>query len=226
MTTDSDADLLAGLVRDNRRLRRLLNQQNASSELRHRLRNTLALLRAVIRESAHTERDLSSYVDHLGDRLDAISRAQAQVDQYGEVSLRTLLLEELIRYGKHEDDTLVLSGPDFRLHPSSGQIVGLALHELAINAVEYGALGHNGGRVEVEWQVADMDRGPGLTLVWREFGGTISTDPACRGFGTKVLTHILAYNLSAETAITFGPGEFNCTIKLPLNEHLGRLATE
>ena len=218
MTDKSDAELIAELLEDNRRLRRLLDQQDTSGELRHRLRNTLALLRAVIRESANTERDLSSYVGHLGDRLDAISRAQAQADQHGEVNLRTLLLEEIFQYGKHESERFLLSGPDIRLQPKSGQILGLALHELAVNAVEYGALGTDNGHIEIMWSVVQKEPGPQLRLIWKERGLMIGAKPAHRGFGTRVLTHVLAYNLNAETDIIFEDDEFSCTIEFPLPE--------
>src|SRR5579875_3630523 len=115
MTAETDADRIAELEEDNRRLRRLLDQRDAPGELRHRLRSTLALLRAIIHRSASTERDLPGYVAHLEDRLEAVTRAQALADQDGAVDLRTLLGDELLLYGASESERLVLSGPDLGL---------------------------------------------------------------------------------------------------------------
>ena len=92
---DIEATRIAELEVDNRRLRRLLDQRNAPGELRHRLRNTVAMLRTIIRRSAETERDLEAYVGHLEDRLDTLVRAQAAADEHGSVELHKLLSDEL-----------------------------------------------------------------------------------------------------------------------------------
>ena len=225
MTADTDAERIAELEEDNRRLRRLLDQRDAPGELRHRLRTTLALLRAVVRKSADTERDLPGYVAHLEDRLDAIARAQAFADQYGEVDLRTLLADELLGYEASEGEKLLLSGPDVRLHPRAGQLLALVFHELAVNAVEHGVLGTEDGQVEISWSVAETGSDKQMLLAWTERGPARSVAPARAGFGTEVLTRMVAYDLKAETKIMFEPGGLRCTVSLPLPAQVGRVVT-
>src|ERR1700710_2546050 len=92
LTAGTDAERIAELEQDNRRLRQLLDHRDAPGELRPRLRSTLALLRAIIQRSAITGRDLSDYLAHLEDRLEAITNAQALADRHGAAELRELLL--------------------------------------------------------------------------------------------------------------------------------------
>jgi len=226
MMAGTDADRIAELEESNRRLRRLLDQRDAPGELRHRLRSTLALLRAVVRRSADTERDLAGYAAHLEDRLEAIVRAQALADQHGEIDLRTLLADELFQYGASEGNQLLLSGPDVRLQPRVGQVLALAVHELAVNAVEHGALGTDAGRVEVSWSLVAAEPDMRLLFTWKEFSPLLIVEPERRGFGTEVLTRMLAYDLKAGTDLAFEPGGLRCTIRLPLPKQAGQVAED
>lgn len=236
MTSGTEAERVAELETDNRRLRRLLDGRDTPGELRHRLRSTLALLRAVVRKSAETERDLPGFVAHLEDRLDAIMRAQAYADQHGTVRLQATLADELLQYGASEGDRLLLSGPAVALQPRAGQVVALAIHELAVNAVEHGAFGAGKGRLEVRWSVSGPEAAAVLVLTWAESGaspmpgspmpGSPMPRPARHGFGTEVLTRILPYELQAETEVTFGPDGLSCVLRIPLTERIGGVVTD
>ena len=223
MTADASADRIKDLEQDNQRLRRLLDQRDAPGELRHRLRSTFALLSAVIRKSVQTPRDQVSYANHLEDRLDAIARAQALADQHGEVSLHTVVAEELLKYGVLENDRVTLSGPQVLLQPRVGQIFALAIHELTINAVEHGALGSPNGRVEVHWRVNDAEPDRPLTLCWLEPEKRTDAQPSHAGFGTEVLTRMLSYSFKGDTTITYGTDGLRCTIRVPQADRLGRV---
>lgn len=227
MTEDhTEAARIAELEADNRRLRGLLDQRDAPGELRHRLRNTVAMLRTIIRTSAATERDLDIYVGHLEDRLDALARAQAAADDHGTVELHTMLADELLHYGASEGEQVLLSGPDVELQPRAGQILALAVHELAVNAVEHGALGTSTGRIEISWHVSGVAPRLVLAFTWKERDVTPVVEPARQGFGTEVLTRTLAYELKAETVLSFEPDGLRCTVRFPLPERIGRVAEE
>ena len=215
MTARTDQDRIRDLEQDNRRLRQSLDLRDAPGELRHRLRSTFALLSAIIRKSAQTPRDQASYANHLEDRIDAIARAQALADQYGEVSLHTILSEELLKYHALESDRVVLAGPTLSLRPRAGQIFALAIHELTINSVEHGALGLSDGNIEVRWSVRGAEPDTVLTVSWSEPGTRVDAQPSRTGFGTEILTRMLSYELRAETTITYGSHGVNCTIRIP-----------
>jgi two-component sensor histidine kinase len=227
MATDTAAALrIAELEADNSRLRRLLDQRDAPGELRHRLRNTMAILRGMIRKSAETGRDLDNYVGHLEDRLETLARAEAFINETGVVELHTLFADELLHYAVMEGDQATVLGPDVEFKPQAGQVLALAIHELVVNAVEHGALGAGTGQVEVASNVADEGSGPVLTLIWKEFDSDLHGNPSRSGFGTDVLTQMLRYELKAETSLAFEPDGLRCTIRLPLPENVGRVIHE
>src|SRR4051812_50202672 len=98
MTADTDAERIAELEEDNRRLRRLLDQRDAPGELRHRLRSTLALLRAIVHRAASTERDLPGYVALLEDRVEAVAPAPGHPLRNGGGGPRTLRPDGQFRF--------------------------------------------------------------------------------------------------------------------------------
>ena len=214
MTLDANSNRIEDLEQDNRRLRRLLDQRDAPGELRHRLRSTLGLITAVIRQSTQTPRDLASYAAHLEDRIDAITHAQALADEFGEVDLRTLIADQMLRYGALEGERLSLSGPTIVLTARIGQVMALAIHELAVNALEYGGLGEADGHIGVAWTV-DAVSGQLTSLTWTETGGKIDHAPTRSGFGIEVLTRMLAYQFGSRTHIVFGADGPRCTILFP-----------
>lgn len=225
ITSDADHGRIEELQANNRRLQRLLDQRDAPGELRHRLRSTTALLSAIIRRSAETKRDLPSYAAHLEDRLDAIVRAQGRADQYGEVDLRTLVADELLKHGVLEGDRLKLAGPEIALAPRIGQVFSLAIHELAINAVEHGRLGAPDADIEVTWNVVNKGAETSMQLTWAE-SGSIHGEPSHRGFGTDVLTRMLPYELNADAHFSFGAEELRYAIDILDLSGVGRVVTD
>ncbi|MCG6206401.1 sensor histidine kinase [Rhodopseudomonas sp. HC1] len=201
---------------DNYRLRQLLDQHDAPNKLRHRLRSTVALLRMVIRKSAESRTDIDAYMGLLEDRLDAIVRVQSIADEQGIIELQKLLTDELLHYRPLDGVRVLLSGPELALQPRMGQLLALALHELTVNAVEHGSLGGSTGRVEINWRVDETGRTPTLTFLWKEYDEVAVGKSGADGFGTEVLTRLLAYELGATTQLDFESDGLRCTIQLPL----------
>jgi two-component sensor histidine kinase len=203
-------DQIALLEEQNARLRRLLDNAGAPTELRHRLRSTLSLLRSIIHGTASDRRTLEDYVAHLDDRLDAIIRAQGMADTNGGVELRSFLTDQMLLYRIEEGAQLTIDGPDITLTPRMGQAIALALHELTANSIEFGSLGGS-GHVAVHWTVDDKR----LSLTWRETGGTIQPSDHI-GFGRDFIINGLPYQLSARTSYTLAPGLLVCAVSAPL----------
>lgn len=221
---------LAALEVDNARLRRLLDQAGMPDSLRPGMRDTLTMLRTIMRRSAENAEDVDSYVAHLQGRLDALTRVQTTTDTFGEADLHTLISDELLFHLVREGDGATITGPRVRLHSKAALLFALALHELASNAVEHGALPLPHGRVAVTWSArpAAQDAAePVLILDWKESGGSGVAQPARRGFGTDVLEEMLAHDLGAHTALTYEPDGLRCAIRLRLTAAIGhRVANE
>jgi two-component sensor histidine kinase len=114
------------------------------------------------------------------------------------------------------DDRFVVSGPAVRLLPRTALSIAMALHELATNAVKYGALSVEGGQVTVAWSVARRAAGRRLRLRWEEAGGPAVAAPRRRGFGSRLIERGLAAELDGEVELQFAPTGVVCRIDVPL----------
>lgn len=211
------------LEAENRRLRRFLDEKGLPAEQRHQVRNTLAMLRAIIRRSAETSESVETYAAHLDGRLDAVARVlNALMRNLPEgVSLHSLIADELLAHLAREGEQVTISGPGLRLRPGAAEVFAMAIHELAVNAVEHGALTVPQGGIHISWTLttpaAADGAAPTLTLDWAESGlESLPPEPVRRGFGTEVLERSLRYELKAETRLAFEPNGLRCTIRLPL----------
>src|SRR5262245_55034543 len=125
------------------------------AELQHRVRNTLGVVRSIARRSAETSSSVEEYAAHLDGRLNAFARTQALVtrDPEGGVDLEYLVVEELLAYNAREGEQVRVSGPRVRFQPTAAETFALAIHELAPNALKYGALSQPTGRVDISWRI-------------------------------------------------------------------------
>lgn len=219
------ADRLAAVEADNARLRRLLDEAGLHDGLRHFLRDSVALLRVVIRRTSESAVDAASFAAHLEGRLDTLARIRDRTDTFGEAPLHSLVSDELMVHLAREGERAMLAGPRVHLRPKAAQVLALAMHELASNAVEHGALGRDLGRVGVTWRVGSHEAEPILVLTWKETGGR-SAEPSRRGFGTEVLKDMLAYDLRARVDLAYEADGLRCVIRIPLISRVGRLVED
>lgn len=190
-------------------------------ELQHRVRNNLAVIRSIVRRSTATSASVEEQATHLNGRLDVFARVQSLVTQDPGtwIDLSRLISDELNVHAAHEGEQVRTSGPSVRLRPRTAERLGLALHELAVNAVKYGALRSDQGQVTVTWRIEATGSETHLILEWRETGVPfVSPAPRRRGVGMEMLEQTLAYELRATASMTFLPGGLSCTIALPLSE--------
>lgn len=192
------------------------------AELQHRVRNTLGVVRSIARRSAETSTNVEEYAAHLDGRLNAFARTQSMVtrDPEGGIDLEYLVAEELLGYRSREGDVLRVSGPSIQFQPKAAETFALAIHELATNAIKYGALSQPGGRLEVSWRIDDAADPARLIFDWRERGGPPVMPPQRRGFGSELLERTLAFDLKGKTTLSFNGSGLHCTIVIPLNRRV------
>jgi PAS domain S-box-containing protein len=197
------------------------------AELQHRVRNTLSVVRSIARRTADTSETVGDYAMHLEGRLNAFARVQAAVTRNptSGIDLTMLVADELLAHGAHEGERVRrLQGPKVRLQPRAAETFALAIHELATNAVKYGALAAEEGRIDVEWMIEKADGAGRLVFNWVETGVKVSDKKLRRGFGTELIERTLAYELGGDTSLHFDPDGLRCTIRLPVNEGLTVIA--
>ncbi len=157
-------------------------------EADHRTNNLLAVAQATVHlTNADTAAELKEAIQG---RLQALANAQSMLAQsrWAGADLRELAIKELSPYCRNGDSSAQIEGPSLLLPPELAQAMAMALHELATNAVKYGALSTSTGLVKVEWS---MHAGQKLHLRWIETGGPPVVPPTKEGFGTRAIMRLI-----------------------------------
>ncbi|WP_296598297.1 HWE histidine kinase domain-containing protein [Phenylobacterium sp.] len=197
------------------------HQRLLINELNHRVKNTLATVQSI---AAQTLRGASAPLgarDALASRIVALSKAHDVLtsEQWSGANLDEIALQAMqpFRLGLGEE-RIVVEGPRVRVPPKTAIAVALALHELATNAVKYGALSNADGHVTFRWEVGKGRAAQKLTAVWREADGPPVTPPTRAGFGTRLIERGLASDLNGEVAIAYPRDGVVCTIHANLDD--------
>ncbi|MBV9783443.1 MAG: PAS domain-containing protein [Acidisphaera sp.] len=200
------------------------------AEIQHRTRNLMAVVRSLAEKTMAGAADLQEFRQTFRDRLLALSRVQGLLSRL--TGGQRLTFDELIRAeltaigaidGEGRGPQVVLEGPaGVRLRTGSVQTFSLALHELATNAVKYGALSRPEGRLSVRWRLEFREDGhPVLHVDWQEHGVSVPEPedrlPRRRGYGRELIERALPYQLKAHTHYELGPDGVNCSIAVPVS---------
>lgn len=192
-------------------------QEVMVAELQHRTRNLIGVVRSLFDKTLLAEPAIEPLAATFRDRLAALARVQGLLSALGDgerVAFDTLLAAELGAMGAMGERVLLEGPAGVRLRSSTVQTLALALHELATNAVKYGALGQPGARLMVRWALVAGRR---LRVEWRETGVEIPAQGEARlGFGRELIERALPYQLDAITSFELTRDGVHCTIELPV----------
>ncbi len=162
-------------------------------ELSHRSKNLLAVIQAMVSNSLRMAPDPQQFRENLTERLAGLARSHDLLikTDWGSVSLAELISTQLSAFDDPKKGRVHAHGPKVLLSPHTAQHLGMAFHELATNALKYGALSSPQGRVAIEWAVRQMREGEVLLLRWQESGGPAVSPPLKRGFGSTVIERLV-----------------------------------
>jgi two-component sensor histidine kinase len=187
------------------------------NELNHRVKNSLATIQAIAVQTFHAARSLPQAQEAFSARIVALAEAHDLLtrENWEGADLLDLL-------GRLEDlhggsGRFTTEGGSVRLSPRMALSLSMALHELATNAVKYGALSSLEGQVRISWVVVPGGAHPRLVLTWTESGGPPVSPPTRRGFGSRLIERGLAAELSGEARIDFQPDGVVCRIEAGLD---------
>jgi two-component sensor histidine kinase len=212
------ASRVSGVIVDvTQRKRAEARQQLLVQELNHRVKNMLATVQSIARQSLAGP-ELGGAAREFESRLMALAWAYEILtrEHWAGASLREVAQRTLAPHEGHGSGRVSLSGPDLWLTPSRALSLALALHELATNAVKYGALSNGLGRIDVTWEVLGEDGARRLDLEWTEHGGPPVAAPRRKGFGARLLERSLARELQGEVSLAFDPEGVRCRMRAPL----------
>jgi two-component system CheB/CheR fusion protein len=184
-------------------------------ELTHRVKNTLAVVQAIARQTLRNSDSGAEFVRGFDGRLAALASAHDLLfaSNWQGADLATLAHQQLDHYVSESPGRLRIDGEALLLPADVATPFGLVLHELATNAAKHGSLSRPGGAVHVSWTQSSMNGQRVLTLTWRETGGPAVRAPITKGFGTALIENGIP---NAVAKREFGSDGFSCVIELPL----------
>ena len=210
----SIAGMLDTVVETTGKMRAQADLALVNRELGHRLKNTLGLVQAI---AAQTLRDATE-----PEAMEAFSSRIAALGHAHDILLRqnwsTALLYQVAAASVEPHDALgqvAIDGPDLQIGSRAAVALSLMLHELATNAVKYGALSTPDGQVRLSWRIAGDD----LHLCWQETGGPAATEPSRTGFGSRLIDMGLGGGSKVERH--YDAAGLKLDVRAPLSEFAG-----
>lgn len=189
-------------------------------ELNHRVKNTLATVQSIAMQTARSHADPKTFAQGFQARLLALSHTHDLLTRshWEGADLREILEHETEAHGATR---VSLNGPRVALDPAAALSLGMIFHELATNAAKYGALSAEGGRIQIDWSVANQTNRR-LTLSWRELGGPPVVKPERRGFGSRLIERNVHHDLAGQVELSYATDGFVAEISIPLDRGLNQ----
>ena len=186
------------------------------NELNHRVKNTLATVQSLAMQTLKQDEQNKDALALFNSRLGALSRAHDILthENWKGAQLRQIVDQSVAPF--RTTDRIDVGGPDARVTPKQALALTIALHELGTNAMKYGALSNQDGRITLAWSV---DEGA-LHMNWRENGGPTVTPPTRSGFGTRLIERSLSNDLGGEARILYLPAGVVAQMSTPLEAHI------
>jgi PAS domain S-box-containing protein len=196
-------------------------QRLVISELNHRAKNMLAVVKSIVSQTLRRENVGAGVIDKVSDRLDAYARAHAQLNaQPGRSAPLADIVSATLR-GAIDEGRLIADGPVCLVPERAGLALSMALHELATNALKHGAWSAPGGTVSLSWSLAGAGAERTLTMHWQERGGPRPKAPdsgAEKGFGSIIIDRALTMQTRGTVEIAYPREGFRWTLTAPLPE--------
>jgi len=181
-------------------------------EVNHRSRNMLSVVQAIAQNTA--ARNSTDFLARFSARVQALSANQDLLVRNGwrGVDIGDLVRVQMAQFAPLLGSRITAHGPKLRLSPASSQAIGLALHELAVNAGEHGALSTADGNVDVAWRID----GDAFTMSWIECNGPTVCPPHARGFGTTIMEATVQRTVGGPVNLDYTPSgviwRLNCPV--------------
>lgn len=191
-------------------------------EVNHRSKNLLTVVQSIARQTA---RDSSpeDFAAQLIRRLQGISASQDLIVEgnWGGVTMGDLVRSQLAHLGEDAlRSRVTMAGDRVIVTPAAAQGIGMALHELATNAIKYGALSNETGHIAVEWSATASDPEGRFRISWREMDGPPVAPPRRRGFGHTVVERMAALAVGGSVDLSYAPAGLSWTLEAPAHEVL------
>ena len=188
------------------------------AELNHRVKNTLAVVQAIAQQTFKDEHSSPEATKAFEGRLCSLATAHDLLlhSNWEYTSLHELASRVLLAGGV-DQQRITISGPPVRVQSRQAVAISMALHELFTNAVKYGALSNDVGKVHLTWRTTQE---PWIKISWQEAEGPAVQPPTRRGFGSILIERTLGHDLGGDVQIEFRPEGLRCSITAPLEKQM------
>lgn len=189
-----------------------------AGELNHRVKNSMATMQSIAHQTMRSAGSLEEARNTLDARLHSLSSAH---DVLTRENWEGATLGEVVEGALHPFRTdsrarFSVGGPELRIAPRAALAFSMALHELATNAVKYGALSADIGKVIVNWELDAVSAPRSLVVRWEELNGPPVKSPARSGFGSRMIERMLVGEIGGKARIDYRPRGVVCIIEAPL----------
>ena len=199
-------------------------QDNARSkmlidELNHRVKNTLSTVQSIVTQALRRPAGPEAIREAIESRILALSRSHDLLTSghWEGAGLHDLVVTALHPFAvvAGSAERFTITGDNLPVPPKTALSLAIALHELATNAVKYGAFSNDAGKIDIEWSIVSDPSGNRLLLRWRERDGPPVTPPTRKGFGSWVIERGLAHELGGTVSLDYHGEGVACTIDIP-----------
>ncbi|HWU60550.1 MAG TPA: HWE histidine kinase domain-containing protein [Ensifer sp.] len=193
-------------------------QRLLMGELDHRVKNLLATVQSVARQTFRSAGTDQAVIETFNRRLAAIAEAHALLMRGVEqsASLAELVTVSIKPFDVAKPSRFVVEGPDIILNSRASLALGMALHELCTNAVKYGALSSEAGQVLITWHIEETIDHPILDLCWQEKYGPPVQAPEKSGFGSLMIERILSSQIEGKVEMRFAEDGLVARLRAPV----------
>ena len=196
------------------------HRQLLVDELNHRVRNTLMVVQGMAHQTFRNSNVPEAPLQAFNARLHALAAAHTALSRNNwSGSELAAVIEHGLAFCGDDIARVGRTGPQVSLSPNVSVAMVLVLHELATNAVKYGALSRETGRVAIDWDLRGDEAGARrLYIEWKESGGPPVSPPIRSGFGSRLITTSVERQLGGAIALDFAGDGFACRLSFPLLE--------
>ena len=183
-----------------------------TDELKHRIKNTMAIVQAIVNQAMRRSDSMAAAKELIHDQIQALARTNDLLAVSGQFEAPLVgVVDGAAKMQGAFATRFTSDGPAVTLNPQAAIAFTMVLHELTTNAMKYGALSNDNGRVHVTWEIVDDE----LAFDWHETDGPPVSAPTRSGFGTRLMT-ALAGDLGGDPEMSYPPEGVRCTIRSDL----------
>ena len=194
-----------------------IRQRRLVEELNHRVRNMLTVVGSIAKQTLKSNPQPGSFTDAFMGRIQSMATAYTLVSRqnWGDVKLRDILVNAFAAVADEGGRRVELDGGPLAFKPPAALALGLVFHELITNAVKYGALSAEDGRVRVHWPNGDVGS---FDITWEEHSDRTVKKPEKKGFGMELIERELKSALGAHAQFVYTPHGLTVRISIPNEE--------